>query len=39
MVQPAEDPLEVLWMVLPATEKIGFDHNFEPANRVPTASP
>lgn len=33
-----EDPLEVHWMLLPATEKIGFEHNFEPANRVPTAT-
>jgi hypothetical protein len=24
-------PLEVHWMLLPATEKIRFDHDFEPA--------
>jgi hypothetical protein len=33
-----EDPLEVHWMLLPATEKIGFDHEFEPAKREPATS-
>jgi len=33
-----EDPLEVHWMRLPATEKIGFDHKFEPAKRAPARS-
>jgi len=30
-----EEPPEVHWVRLPATEKIAFDHKFEPANRVP----
>ncbi len=34
----AEDPLEVHWMRLPATEKIGFDHEFKPAKRAPAKS-
>ena len=33
-----EDPLEVNWMQMPATEKIGFDHKFEPDKRAPTTS-
>jgi hypothetical protein len=34
-----EEPLEVHWMRLPATEKIAFDHKFEPAKKAPRASP
>jgi hypothetical protein len=30
-----EEPLEVHWMRLPATERIAFDHKFEPAKKVP----
>ena len=30
-----EEPLEVHWMRLPATEKIAFDHRFEPAKKTP----
>ena len=30
-----EEPLEVHWIRLPATERIAFDHKFEPANKVP----
>ena len=33
-----EEPLEVHWMRLPATEKIGFDHKFEPAKTAPATS-
>jgi hypothetical protein len=33
-----EEPLEVHWMRLPATEKIAFDHKFEPAKRAPPVS-
>jgi hypothetical protein len=33
-----EEPLEVHWMRLPATERITFDHQFEPAKRVPRES-
>ncbi len=33
-----EEPLEVHWMRLPATEKIAFDHKFEPARKAPLAS-
>jgi hypothetical protein len=33
-----EEPLEVHWMRLPATEKIAFDHKFEPANKEPATS-
>ena len=32
-----DEPLEVHWVRLPATEKIAFDHKFEPAKRVPAA--
>jgi len=30
-----EEPLEVHWMRLPATEKIAFEHRFEPAKKMP----
>lgn len=33
-----EDPLEVHWIRLPATEKIGFDHKFEPSKKAPPES-
>jgi hypothetical protein len=33
-----EEPLEVHWMRLPATEKIAFDHKFEPAKKEPATS-
>jgi hypothetical protein len=33
-----EEPLEVHWLRLPATERIAFDHKFEPANKVPPES-
>jgi hypothetical protein len=33
-----EEPLEVHWMRLPATEKIAFEHRFEPAKKVPAPS-
>ena len=33
-----EDPLEVYWIRLPATEKIGFNHRFEPGKLVPPKS-
>jgi len=33
-----EEPLEVHWMRLPANEKIGFDHKFEPAKTAPATS-
>ena len=33
-----EEPLEVHWIRLPATEKIAFDHKFEPAKKVPAPS-
>ena len=33
-----EYPLEVYWLRLPAREKIGFDHNFEPGKQVPPES-
>jgi len=29
-----EEPLEVHWVRLPATERIAFEHKFEPAKRV-----
>ena len=29
------EPLEVHWMRLPATEKIAFDHQFEPSKKAP----
>ena len=33
-----EELLEVHWMRLPATEKIAFDHKFEPAKKEPATS-
>jgi hypothetical protein len=33
-----EEPLEVHWIRLPATEKIAFEHRFEPAKKVPGGS-
>ena len=33
-----EEPLEVHWMRLPATERIAFDHKFEPARNMPSQS-
>jgi hypothetical protein len=33
-----DEPLEVHWMRLPATEKIAFDHKFEPAKKAPRAA-
>lgn len=33
-----EEPLEVHWIRLPATEKIAFDHKFEPAEKAPVTS-
>lgn len=30
-----EEPLEVHWMRVPATERIAFDHKFEPGKKVP----
>jgi hypothetical protein len=33
-----EEPLEVHWIRLPATEKIAFEHKFEPAKKVPAPS-
>lgn len=33
-----EEPLEVHWIRLPATERIAFDHKFEPARKVPATS-
>jgi hypothetical protein len=33
-----EEPLEVHWMRLPATEKFAFEHRFEPAKKVPPPS-
>jgi hypothetical protein len=33
-----EEPLEVHWIRLPATEKIAFEHRFEPAKKVPPSS-
>jgi hypothetical protein len=33
-----EEPLEVHWIRLPATERIAFDHKFEPASKAPAAS-
>jgi len=30
-----EEPLEVHWMRLPATERIAFDHKFDPAGHTP----
>jgi hypothetical protein len=33
-----DEPLEVHWIRLPATEKIAFEHQFEPAKKVPSRS-
>ena len=33
-----EEPLEVHWIRLPATEQIAFDHRFEPAAKAPLRS-
>lgn len=33
-----EEPLEVHWIRLPATEKIAFGHRFEPAKKTPPSS-
>jgi hypothetical protein len=33
-----DEPLEVHWIRLPATEKIAFEHRFEPAKKVPPSS-
>lgn len=33
-----EEPLEVHWIRLPATEKIAFEHRFEPAKKMPPRS-
>ena len=33
-----EEPLEVHWIRQPATEKIAFEHRFEPAKKVPPSS-
>lgn len=33
-----EEPLEVHWIRLPATEKIAFNHKFEPARKAPATS-
>lgn len=33
-----EEPLEVHWIRLPATERIAFDHQFEPARKAPQES-
>lgn len=33
-----EEPLEVHWMRLPATEKIAFEHRFQPAKTMPPKS-
>jgi hypothetical protein len=33
-----EEPLEVHWIRLPATEKIAYEHRFEPAKKVPPSS-
>lgn len=33
-----EEPLEVHWIRLPATEKIAFEHRFEPAKKMPPGS-
>jgi len=32
-----DEPLEVQWVRLPATERIAFDHKFEPAKKAPAA--
>ena len=33
-----EEPLEVHWIRLPATEKIAFEHKFEPGKKAPMES-
>jgi hypothetical protein len=33
-----EEPLEVHWMRLPATEKIAFEHKFAPTKKLPPGS-
>ena len=33
-----EEPLEVHWLRSPATEKIAFDHKFEPIKKMPPES-
>jgi hypothetical protein len=33
-----DEPLEAHWIRLPATEKIAFDHKFEPAKNAPATS-
>jgi len=33
-----EEPLEVHWIRLPATERIPFDHKFQPAEQAPATS-
>ena len=33
-----EEPLEVHWIRLPATDRIAFDHKFEPAKKAPATS-
>ena len=33
-----DEPLEVHWMRLPATERIAFDHKFEPGRKAPRES-
>jgi hypothetical protein len=33
-----EEPLEVHWIKLPASEKIAFEHRFEPAKKMPPPS-
>jgi len=33
-----EEPMEVHWIRLPATEKIVFDDKFEPAKKAPATS-
>ena len=33
-----EEPLEVHWIRLPATEKIAFGHKFEPGKKAPRES-
>jgi hypothetical protein len=32
-----DEPLEVQWVRLPATERTAFEHKFEPAKKVPAA--
>jgi len=33
-----EEPLEVHWMQWPATERIAFEHKFEPAQKAPVTA-